>query len=183
LGKYLSTKDKIRIKELHIKEDGTLCVYDETELDLDTCVIAHLDGNTTHNEDWNHGLAHQSCNIDAIENIDYQLKAKDRIRLNHSKIYAPRIEEKNENVSTEVDINVTNRRLTKQKLFEWTINGQKIEHSKALNSITYLCTELTGHGSQKCVRDYISALCSDEGPFMIVKDENGKKMIQRRTGN
>jgi len=92
-------------------------------------------------------------------------------------------EDRKEHVSTEVDINVTNRQLTKQKLLEWTINGQKIEKSEAMNSITYLCTELTGHGSQKCIRDYISALCSSVGPFMIVKDENGKKMIQRRTGN
>jgi len=183
LAKYLTQKQKIEIKERLIEEDGTLCVYDEKELDLDTCVIAHLDNNTKHNEDWNHALAHQSCNIDAIENIDFQLKAKDRIRSNHSKIYAPRIEVKDEHVSTEVDINVTNRGLTKQKLTEWTVDGQKIEHSEALNAITYLCTELTGHGSQKCIRDYISALCSSVGPFMIVKDENGKKMIQRRTGN
>ncbi len=183
MGKLLSTKEKVRVKALHIKEDGTLCVFCEKEFDVDNCVIAHLDDNTKHNEDWNHALAHQQCNIDAIENIDYQLKAQARIKLNHSKIYAPRIEEKNEHVSTEVDINVTNRQLTKQKLMEWTVDGQKIEHSEAMNSITYLCTELTGHGSQKCVRDYISALCSSVGPFMIVKDENGKKMIQRRTGN
>ena len=183
MSKLLTTKEKIAIKEFHIKEDGTLCVHCEEELDLDTCVIAHLDGNTKNNPDWNHALSHQSCNIAVIENIDYQLKAKDRIRLNQSKIYAPRIEEKNEHVSTEVDINVTNRQLTKQKLLEWTVDGQKIEKSEAINSVTYLCTELTGHGSQKCVRDYISALCSSVGPFMIVKDENGKKMIQRRTGN
>jgi len=183
LGKLLTPKEKIRVKEFHIKEDGTLCVYDEKELDLDTCVIAHLDGNPKNNAEWNHALAHQSCNIDAIENIDYHLKAQARIRQNHSKIYAPRIEVKDEHVSTEVDINVTNRQLTKQKLTEWTVDGQKIEHSEALNSITYLCTELTGHGSQKCVRDYISSNCSSVAPFMIVKDENGKKMIQRRTGN
>jgi len=167
LAKLLTQKEKLRVKELHIKEDGTLCVYDEKELDLDTCVIAHLDGNSKNNADWNHALAHQSCNIEAIENIDYHLKAQQRIKLNHSKIYAPRIEEKNENVSTEVDINVTNRQLTKQKLTEWTIDEQKIEKSEAINSVTYLCTELTGHGSQKCIRDYISALCSPVGPFMI----------------
>ena len=179
----LTPKQKIGIKEFHIKEDGTLCVYCEKELDLDTCVIAHLDNNVKNNNDWNHALSHRSCNIDVIENFDYKLKAQARIKLNHSKIYAPRIEEKNEHVSTEVDINVTNRQLTKQKLFEWTIDGQKIEKNEAMNSITYLCTELTDHGSQKCVRDYISAFCSSVGPFMIVKDENGKKMIQRRTGN
>jgi len=183
LAKLLTQKEKIGIKALHVKEDGTLCVYCDKELDLDNCVIAHLDDNTKNNNDWNHALAHQSCNIDAIENYDYHLNAQDRIRLNHSKIYAPRIEEKDEHVSTEVDINVTNRQLTKQKITEWTVDGQKIEHSEALNSVTYLCTELTGHGSQKCVRDYINALCSSVGPFIIVKDENGKKMIQRRTGN
>jgi len=170
------------IKEFCIHEDGTTCVYCEKELDLDTCVIAHLDNNPKNNAEWNHALAHQQCNIDAIENIDYHLKAQERIRLNHSKIYAPRIEDKNEKVSTEVDINVTNRQLTKQKLTEWTIDGQKVEYNEALNSITYLCTELTGHGSQKCVREYINMFCSSAGPFMIVK-EDGKKMIQRREGN
>ena len=183
MAKLLTQKDKLKVKELHIKEDGTTCVYCEKELDLDTCVIAHLDDNPKHNNDWNHALAHQQCNIDAIENIDYHLKAQERIRLNHSKIYAPRIEDKNENVSTEVDINVTNRGLSKQKLYEWTVDGQQIEHNESMNSITYLCTELTSHGSQKCVREYIAALCSSAGPFMIVKDENGKKMIQRRVGN
>jgi len=183
LAKLLTPKEKIGIKEYHIKVDGTDCVYCEKELDLDTCVIAHLNNNPKNNADWNHALAHQECNIDAIDNIDYHFQAQERIRLNHSKIYAPRIEIKNENVSTEVDINVTNRQLTKQKLFEWTINEQKIEHSEAMNSVTYLCIELTGHGSQKCVRDYIAALCSPVAPFMITKDENGKKMIERRTGN
>ena len=183
MAKYLTPKEKIRIKEFHIKEDGTDCVHCEKELDLDTCVIAHLDNNPKNNPDWNHALSHQQCNIDVINNFDYKLRAQERIKQNHSKIYAPRIEIKNENVSTEVNINVTNRQLTKQKLFEWTINGQRPEHNETMNSITYLCTELTGHGSQKCVREYIAALCSPVGPFMIVKDENGKKMIQRRVGN
>jgi len=183
LAKLLTMKDKLRVKDLHIKEDGTKCVYCENELDLDDCVIAHLDDNPKNNNDWNHALAHQGCNINAIENIDYHLKAQERIRLNHSKIYAPRIEIKNENVSTEVDISVSNREITKQKLLEWTIDGQTIEYKKALDAITYLCQELTKHGSQKCVRDYISAQCSFAGPFMIVKDENKTKVIQRRIGN
>jgi len=181
LSKYLTPKQKVGIKEYLVKEDGTDCVHCEKVLDLDTCVISHLDNNPKHNDPWNHALSHQQCNIDVIKNFDYQLKAQERIRQNHSKIYAPRIEIKNENVSTEVDINVTNRQLTKQKLTEWTIDKQTIEHNEAMNSITYLCTELTGHGSQKCVREYINMLCSSVGPFMIVKDENKNKVIQRRT--
>jgi len=183
LAKLLTTKEKIRKKEFLIKEDGTDCVHCEEKLDLDKCVIAHLDGNPKNNNDWNHALSHQKCNIDVIENFDYQLRAKERIKQNHSKIYAPRVEDRNEHVSTEVDINVSNREIAKQKLFEWTVDGQKTEHQEALNSITYLCQELTGHGSQKCVRDYINALCSSLGPFMIVKDENKQKVIQRRVGN
>jgi len=183
LAKLLTIKEKIGIKEFHIKEDGTKCVYCTEELDLDNCVIAHLDGNPKNNNDWNHALSHQKCNIDVIENFDYQLRAKEQIKLNHSKIYAPRVEEKNEHVSTEVEINKSNREITKQKLFEWSVDGQKTEYREALNSITYLCQELTGHGSQKCVRDYIDALCCSVGPFMIVKDENKRKIIQRRTGN
>ena len=179
----LTPKQKIGIKEFHIKEDGTDCVYCDKELDLNTCVIAHLDNNPKHNDDWNHALAHQQCNIDAIENIDYHLKAQERIRLNHSKIYAPRIEIKNENVSTEVDINVSNREIVKQYLTERTIDNKTIEYKDALDSVTYLCQKMTGHGSQKCIRDYLSSFCSSVAPFMIVKDENKNKVIQRRTGN
>lgn len=179
----LTQKDKIRVKDLHIKEDGTRCVYCEKELDLDNCVIAHLNNNPKNNNDWNHAMSHQKCNIDAIENIDYHLKAQARIRLNHSKIYAPRLEDKNENVSTEVDINVSNREITKQFLTERTIDNKTIDYKDALDSITYLCQKMTGHGSQKCIRDYLSSLCSSIAPFMIVKDENKNKVIQRRTGN
>jgi len=183
MAKLLTMKDKIGIKEYLIKVDGTKCVYCEEELDLDTCVIAHLDNNPKNNADWNHALAHQQCNIDAIDNIDYHFKAQERIRLNHSKIYAPRIEIKNENVSTEVEISVSNREIAKQYLTERTIDGKTIDYKDALDSITYLCQKITGHGSQKCVRDYIMALCSSLAPFMIVKDENKNKVIQRRSGN
>ena len=185
MATYLTSKEKIRIKQRHIEEDDLNCVYCEQRVDPETCVIAHLDDNPKNNVEWNHHPAHQKCNIDAIneKNYDYRLRAQGMIRRNQSKIYAPRIEIKNENVSTEVDINVTNRQLTKQKLTEWTIDEQTIEPGEALNSITYLCTELTGHGSQKCIREYINMFCSSVGPFMIVKDENGKKVIQTRAGN
>jgi len=183
LAKLLTMKDKLRIKELHIKEDGTRCVYCKKELDLDDCVIAHLDNNPKHNDDWNHALAHQQCNIDAIENIDYHLRAQERIRLNHSKIYATRIEIKNENVSTEVEINKSNREIALQYLTEKTIDGKRIDYKDTLDSVTYLCQKMTGHGSQKCIRDYLSSFCSSIAPFMIVKDENKDKVIQRRTGN
>jgi len=93
-------KDKLRIKDLHIKEDGTKCVYCDSELDLENCVIAHMDNNPKNNADWNHALAHQQCNIDAIDNFDYHLKAQERIKLNHSKIYSPRIEIKNSEYGT-----------------------------------------------------------------------------------
>jgi len=183
MSKLLNQKEKISVKELHIKEDGTDCIFCEKELDLDTCVIAHLDNNPKNNNDSNHALAHQKCNIDAIENIDYHLRAQARIRLNHSKIYAPRIEEKNENVSTEVEINKSNREITQQFLTERTIDNKTLDYKDALDSITYLCQKMTGHGSQKCIRDYISSFCSSVAPFMIVRDENKQKVIQRRTGN
>jgi len=73
LANLLTQKEKIRVKDLHIKEDGTKCVYCTEELDLETCVIAHLDNNPKNNNDWNHGLAHQKCNIDAIENNGFDL--------------------------------------------------------------------------------------------------------------
>jgi len=114
-------KQKVRVKELHIQEDGTTCVYCDNELDLDNCAIAHLDDNPKNNNDWNHALAHQECNIQAIDNFDYKIKAQERIRLNHSKIYSPRIEIKNENVSTEVEINKSNREIALQYLSERTI--------------------------------------------------------------
>ena len=183
MAKLLTPKDKIEIKEREIKEHGIICVYCVEEFDPDRCVVAHLDNKPKNNNDWNHALAHQQCNIDAIENIDYHLKAQERIRLNHSKIYAPRIEIKNENVSTEVGINVSNREITEQFLTERTIDGKTIYYKDALDSLTYLCQKMTGHGSQKCIRDYLSSYCSSVAPFMVVKDESKQKIIQRRIGN
>ena len=185
MAKLLTTKQKIRIKERHIKEDDLDCVFCEKRVDPETCVIAHLDDNPKNNAEWNHHVAHQKCNIDAIneKNYDYKLNAQAMIRRNQSKIYAPRIEIKNENVSTEVEINKSNREIALQYLSERTIDGKTIDYKDTLDSITYLCQKLTGHGSQKCVRDYLSSFCSSIAPFMIVKDENKNKVIQQRTGN
>ena len=182
---YLTPKEKIRIKERHIEEDDLDCVYCEQRVDPETCVIAHLDDNPKNNVEWNHHVAHQKCNIEAIKekNYDYKLNAQAMIRRNHAKIYAPRIEIKNENVSTEVAISVSNREIAKQYLTERTLDGKSVDYKDTLDSITYLCQKMTGHGSQKCTRDYIDAFCSSAGPFMIVKDENKNKVIQTRTGN
>ena len=52
--------------------------------------------------------------------------------------------------------------------------------SDALNSMCFECREKTGHGSQQSVRQYISILTSSAAPFEVVKNEQGKKIIQRR---
>jgi len=181
--KLLSTKRKIQKRDYLTGRDGTHCLYGGEELDLEHCIIEHLNGDPTCNEDWNLALSCQKHNIEKLDNYDYQIIAKEKIKQNQSMVYAPRIEDKNENVSTEVEINKSNREITLQYLTERTIDGKTIGYKDTLDSITYLCQRMTGHGSQKCIRDYISALCSSIAPFMIVKDENKNKVIQRRAGN
>jgi len=185
LAKYLTSKEKIRIRERHIREDDLDCCHCKVRVDPTNFVIAHLDGNDKNNAEWNHHPSHQSCNIAVIneKNYDYKLNAQEIIKRNHAKIYAPRIEIKNEHVSTEIGISVANREIAYQYLTERTLDDKSVDYKDSINSVTYLCQKMTGHGSQQCTREYFDSLCSSVAPFMIIKDENKNKVIQTRTGN
>lgn len=76
MSRLLATKKKIVKRDYLVGRDGTNCLYDNLPLDLEHCVIDHLDNNPENNNDWNLALVHQKCNIDKIENYDYQFIAK-----------------------------------------------------------------------------------------------------------
>ena len=57
-----------------------------------------------------------------------------------------------------------------------------IEYKEAVPSIAMLCKIKTGHGSTQSVREYINMLTSREGPFLIIKNDEKKRIIVKRTG-
>ncbi len=106
-----------------------------------------------------------------------QIQATDKLHENEKIMYMRESNHSktNKRQSSEISINVSNFEIAKLYL----IKNVPIDFNEALNSISYLCREKTGHGSQQSVYKYINTLTSKVAPFEIVK-ENGKKMIRRK---
>ncbi len=169
------------------RDGGFRCFYCKKELKINEYVYEHLNGNRNDNRPENIVLSCQSCNIKKIDSFDLQIMAQDKLKENESKNF---VRERNylevhgsQHASTEIDINVSNSDITEQYITEKVNTDRLIPCSEALNCCAYLCRKKTGHGSLQAVRNYIALLTSEVGPFMIVKDQNGKKIIVKRSGN
>jgi hypothetical protein len=54
----------------------------------------------------------------------------------------------------------------------------------ALYGAVLYCKKKTGYGSTKSLREYLYVLTrGPEAPFMVTKNDEGKKIIVKRTGN
>ncbi len=185
--KHLSTKQKSEYLNLLIKRDGGFkCLYCKKQLKIDSFIYEHLNNDREDNRIENLVLACQSCNVKKANDYDMQIIAQEKLKNNEDRNFVG--ERKYEDVSsrevsTEIDINVTNFDITKQFLLERIHTDGSIEYTDVLNSIAYLCKEKTGHGSQQSIRNYIATLASSVGPFMIIKNENKKRLIVKRSGN
>lgn len=161
-------------------------MYCNKLLTIPECIFEHLNNNRYDNRIENIALAHQACNIKKSTYTDYQIIASEKLKENESKLF---VGEKNraaleiKEASTEIDINVTNYDIAKKFLLERIKTDGSIGYTDALNSISFLCKEKTGHGSQQSVRNYINSLTSPVGTFMMIKNEEGKKIIVKRAGN
>ena len=187
ISRTLSEKQKLEyLPQLIHRDDGFNCFFCKTKLVVGNFIFEHLNRNRSDNRLENLVLACQSCNIKKVSDSDLQILAKQKLKENESKIFLREkicIEDPGpHNVSTEIDINITNFAITKQHISEVITTDEFILYKDAINSSTYLCHEKTGHGSQQSVRNYIDMLISDVGPFMITRDENGKKIIVKKKG-
>ena len=183
----LSFKRKMEMLPTIIKRDGgNHCFYCKTKLVLHKVIFVHLNNNRNDNRTENIVISCQSCNIKKINDFDMQIIAKAKLKQNEDGNYlSERILDESKissNTSTEIDINISNFEITEKYLTEIIQTDNEIVYSDALNSCVYLCKKKTGHGSQQSVRNYISTLTSSVASFMIIRDENNKKLIVKRSG-
>jgi hypothetical protein len=188
MHRTLSANQKIQYLPILIKRQGGFnCLYCRLPLTTDNMIYEHLNGKRTDNRLENLALAHQSCNIKKIDNFDYQIIANEQLKRNEDQMFLReknQLEEKSPlDASTEININVTNSDIAEQFLMEKINTDDSVLFSEALDSLVFLCKKKTGHGSHQAIRNYIKALVSEVGPFMITKNEEKKKIIVKRVGN
>lgn len=188
MNKHLSANQKVQYLPILIGTQGGFnCLYCNKGLTIGDFVFEHLNGNRTDNRLENLALAHQSCNIQKITNFDYQIIASEQLKKNEDQIFLRErngVEDKSlTGGSTEIDINVTNSDIVEQFLMERISTDGSIPFAEALDSLVFTCKKKTGHGSHQSIRNYLNALASAVGPFMIMKNESGKKIITKRSGN
>lgn len=168
------------------RDGGFVCFYCGMSLDISAFVYDHLNNDRSDNRPQNLVFACTSCNNKKPYDLDMQCKAIEKLKLNEETNFVVERESEDtayQEVSVEIDINVSNSQITEQYITESIATNGYIEFSDALNSSVFLCKSKTGHGSQQSVRNYISYLTSIMGPYQIVLDESKKKVIVRRSGN
>lgn len=188
MAKHLSQKKKLELLPYLLERDGGhYCFYCKFPLSIETQVYEHLNSNPQDNRPENLVLSCQSCNVKKDKDFDLIFLAKKKLRENESKLFIQKnkfLEEHNtQQASTEIDINQANSAITEQYIDEKLAVEESLVYTKALNSCAFTCRKRTGHGSQQSVRNYIDMLACDEGPFMISKNDEKKKIIVKRRGN
>ncbi len=181
MQKLLTEFQKIAIRDFSIQRDSLNCIYCPNKIDPNDCDIDHLDNNPKNNEKWNLVLCHHKCNCEKRNNTDFDLIAQEKIKLNQSQIFIPKLEDNSPiEASTEIQININSRLIAERYITEQIQIQSSLLYQDVLNSITFLCNKKTGHGSQQSTRNYIDSLTCSISPFMIIKNDEGKKIIVRR---
>ena len=184
--KHLSISLKQKYLPLIIKRDGENCLYCGKKLNHRIHIFEHLNDNRNDNRIENTVLACQSCNNKKPYDSEMQKLALEKLKVNEKSNFMRERNLEDEinshEVSTEIEINVSNFDITEQYISDVVNCDGYIGYSDALNSCVALCKEKTGHGSQQSVRNYLAALTSTLGCFEITRDENRKKIILRREG-
>jgi len=184
MKQLLTETQKILKRDFLSQRDGLNCLYCKSQIDPNDCDIDHLDNNPRNNENWNLVLSHHKCNCEKRNNTDFDLIAQEKIKLNQSQIFIPQLEDNSPlEASTEIQININSRKIAERFITEQIQIKSSLLYQDVLNSITFLCNEKTGHGSQQSTRNYIDSLTCSVAPFMISKNDEGKKIIKRRTEN
>ena len=171
------------LQKLIHRDAGFFCFYCKKELSLESYVLDHLNCNPNDNRIENQVITCQSCNIKKAFDSELRERAIQKLRENESRTQQNnRIEDQTSaEHDTEISINEKNFPIVEKYISETITADGFIEYSKALNSCAYVCRKKTSHGAQQTIRNYIDMLTSDEGPFMVIRNENGKKIIVRRS--
>ncbi len=168
-----------------VERDGFKCYLCETEFkNTREAVLEHLDDNWRDNREDNLALAHQKCNIEKINNIEFSNKAIEKLEENESHMYVGESfltkNKENKEASTEIEISNKCYEITESYLTEKIIDDGWILYGGLIATIVYLSRKTIGHGSEQSIRSHIKALTSELAPFEIAKDREGKKIIKKR---
>jgi len=182
MNKNLSSALKKKYFQILIIRDGGFkCFYCSIILNYSSFIYDHLNNDRSNNRFENIVLACQSCNNKKPTDKTMQDRAIQKLKQNEeSNFMREKICENLSETSAEIEINTKNFDIVEEYVTHEVDLRGTIDYSTALNSCVYICRQKTSHGSQQSVRNYISTLTSKEAPFVVVRDENGKKIIVRR---
>jgi len=167
-----------------IQRDGLNCLFCEIPIPKNqACVIDHLNDNPLEDRLENRARCHQKCNIDKINNFDYQILADTKRRNNLIHPFIPKEDNESEEMSSEIKISKSNFDITEENITERILVDGFILWHDALYGSVYKCKKITGYGSVQCVRNYLYTLTSEFSPFMKAKNEKGKSIITKRCDN
>jgi len=167
------------------RDGGFKCFYCKDDLKTILWVYDHLDDSLSHNNFENIVLSCKSCGEEKERNFDMKLLALEKKKQNEESMFV--CERENVEIfapsqSLEIETNLQNCEIAEQFLSEKIPIDGSLEYKDALDSITMICIRKTGHGSQVSVKRYLDALTSSVGPFMIIKNDQKKRIIVKRTG-
>lgn len=182
MNKNLSSALKKKYFSILMERDGGFnCFYCDTILDYNSFIYDHLNNDRRDNRIENIVLACQSCNNKKPSDKTMQDRAIQKLQQNgESNFMREKMCENLGETSAEIEINTKNFDIVEEYLISEVNLRGTIDYSSALNSCVYICRQKTGHGSQQSVRNYISSLTSEVAPFVVVRDENKKKVIVSR---
>jgi hypothetical protein len=167
-----------------IKRDGGfICFYCKKTLSLTNFVHDHLNDNRKDNRIENIVHACFSCNNKKKNDFDMQLSAASRLQENEDgNSMRERISPKQRELK-ELDISKENYEIAEDYITREVDQNGSILVKDAKHSISYICRKTNGTGSPQAVSNYINTLTSSVAPFEIIKNEKGKKIIQRSSSS
>ena len=181
MTKSLTQAQKQKYLPMLIKrDDGFQCFYCKAVL-KSNYVFDHLNGNRLDNRIENFVLSHQKCNIDKIENVEYQLIADEKLAQNEEMgLHYLEDGTAHENNSSEIEINKALYNFTKQHITEKIALEGKYSFNDAIAELPYLSQERFRHGSEMSIRRYIKQLTCKSSEWQVIKDDKNKKWITKR---
>ncbi len=187
MRKQFSYQEKKRLHNYLTWRDGNECIYCRKAFkNTREPIIEHLNNNEGDNRWDNLAYAHQRCNFlkgtqDDAEFLDIGLIKLEENEL-HNYVGENFLEkEPKKDASTEIEISHKCYEITEQYLTDKILKKGWIPYKGVIHNIVYLSKKKTTYGSEQSIRSHLKTLTSDSAPFEIAKDNDGKKIIRRRT--
>jgi len=187
MTKHFSHQEKRRLHTYLIWRDGDKCIYCKKSFkNSREAVIEHLNNERSDNRWDNLAYAHQKCNVLKGTQNDGKFLDIAMMKLEDNELHNYVGEnflekEPKKDASTEIEISHKCYEITEQYLTDEILKKAWIPYKGVIHNISFLAIQKTGHGSVQSIRSHLMILTSDKAPFEITENENGEKVIRRRT--